>query len=263
MNKTPISVLKRQSREQLFGRMGTVIGAFLVHILCLFPAYFIVSGMEIENIFLLLTFLLADLAFEIYVAMFDVGESLIYLKTSLNDQAAVTDIFAAFKGMFSKVFAIKIIPSLIKVICRVPLVLSSISATPLIMDYMEEANKVFLSNDVEAMSALSQKALSIYSAMLPSFLFFIIASLAANILFSQVSFILLDYPDMAPLDIIKNNFRIMKGNWLRYIYLLFSFIPWVLAMLCCCGLSIIWSYPYFKATCAQFYLDIMRKRSGN
>ena len=61
-------------------------------------------------------------------------------------------------------------------------------------------------------------------------------------------------------QIIKYNFKIMKGSYGRYLYMMLSFIPWYLCSFLTCGLSYIWTHPYIYSTYTNFYLDLVTKR---
>ena len=91
-------------------------------------------------------------------------------------------------------------------------------------------------------------------------LLFIVYAAFVSSTFALVYFLLLDYPELSATEIWKRSAQLMKGNRLRYIGLLLSFIPWILLTLLTFGVGILWLTPYMSATQAAFYLDLVQKR---
>lgn len=78
--------------------------------------------------------------------------------------------------------------------------------------------------------------------------------------YALVYFLLLDYPDLSVSEIWKRSKQLMKQNRLRYIGLLFSFLPWILLCACTLGVGLLWLVPYIETTLVAFYLDLIQKR---
>lgn len=70
-------------------------------------------------------------------------------------------------------------------------------------------------------------------------------------------FLLLDFPDKKAAGILKDSFRLIKGNRRRLFSLQLSFIP--LQLLCLLTLCIgsLWLEPYMHMTYTLFYLDLI------
>ena len=69
-------------------------------------------------------------------------------------------------------------------------------------------------------------------------------------------FIMAEYPDLAVMDVIRNSWMLMRGNKWRLFCLEISFIGWMLAACCTCGLGFIALSPYMYTANAAFYMEI-------
>lgn len=260
-NFLPCSVLKKRAKEQLFMNLGTVIGAFLVHMLCLLPIALVVGEVIPNNLIKVFFYLVASIALEVYGAFFTVGESLIYLKLATGSEVGVMDLFYGFKGSMSKILGLAIIPAVVLSVVEIPVILLN-NVLMQVMPSNEEMLKMLQSNDIQQLYDISMKTLPINLLNLGASVLYLIIMVIVTIAFSQVYFIMLDYPEMNAMEIIKYGFKIMKGSWGRYLYMMLSFIPWYILMFLTCGISYLFTYPYMRATKANFYMDLVNKQEG-
>ena len=77
--------------------------------------------------------------------------------------------------------------------------------------------------------------------------------------FSQVYYLLLDFPDYSAWELMKLSWRLMKGNVGRLLYMQVSFIPLTLAGLISFGIGLLLVQPYQNMTYTLFYLDLMKE----
>ena len=70
-------------------------------------------------------------------------------------------------------------------------------------------------------------------------------------------FLLLDFPDKRVPEIIKDSFRLIKGNRRRLFLLELSFLPLQLLVLLSFGIGSFWLEPYMHMTYTLFYLDLI------
>jgi uncharacterized membrane protein len=84
----------------------------------------------------------------------------------------------------------------------------------------------------------------------------IIPGIIKSIAYSQVGYILKDYPEMKALDAITLSRRMMDGYKWKFFLLLLSFIGWVLLVIITFGLALFYVGPYFYASQAQFYEEV-------
>lgn len=75
--------------------------------------------------------------------------------------------------------------------------------------------------------------------------------------YSQVYYLLLDFPDYSAIELLKMSWKLMKGNVGRLLYLQVSFIPLSLAGLLSCGIGLLFVLPYQNMTYTLFYLDLI------
>ena len=75
--------------------------------------------------------------------------------------------------------------------------------------------------------------------------------------YSQVYYLLLDFPDYSAIELLKMSWKLMKGNVGRLLYIQVSFIPISLVALLSCGIGLLFVLPYKNMTYALFYLDLI------
>lgn len=76
--------------------------------------------------------------------------------------------------------------------------------------------------------------------------------------YSQVYYLLLDFPDYGALELLKMSRKLMKGNVGRLLYIQISFIPVTLAGLLSFGIGLLFVQPYQNMTYTLFYLDLIQ-----
>ena len=81
-------------------------------------------------------------------------------------------------------------------------------------------------------------------------------------LYSQVFFIMLDFPELSAKECLKRSRRLMKGHKWQYFLLMVSFLPWLMGGFLTCGIGLLYVYPYQKQTYAYFYLELVSLKSA-
>lgn len=76
---------------------------------------------------------------------------------------------------------------------------------------------------------------------------------------SQCGFILCDGVKN-PFKIMVQSVRLMRGNILKYIGLLLSFVMWIIGSMFTMGILMLWFVPYQKVTLAVFYDELTGRR---
>ena len=241
--------------------------------LCLLPvtfAFFLImtmSGMlasygaasllsvAIELITLLILFLAS--------AIFFYGEDYMYLKLASGAEIAASDIFQGFREQFLKIITAALLPSGVVLIFSVPFVLSFNSYLSEYMTHMEELTGMLFSNDMEGLSSIAASLAPVMQPVRYGIGIAGLGMLISGITFSQVYFIMADYSGLPLRAVLNENFRLLKENLPKYIYLVLSFAIWfLLAAFSCIFIVAIWAFPYFKTTCANFYLKAVRGTDG-
>ena len=74
--------------------------------------------------------------------------------------------------------------------------------------------------------------------------------------YALTPFLLVDCPDLTPLQCIKLSDRMMKGHKFDLFYLFLSFLGWLLLGLLTLGIGYFWLMPYMETSVAAFYEDV-------
>lgn len=239
MNKTKSSSeLKRNAKEILLGHYNIVIPALLMitifSLLVNNLSSTIYSTQKTSLSFLLyvLFLILSSLLLEV----FSIGRASLFLNLMTNREPKLNNIYNGFK----------MDPKRSLILCGFYSLLLGITGfLPLLV-----FQKFFYFN--AAIEIIIVISLLVLFGMLLSI--FIILS------FSQIFFLINDFPTASAWDTIKYSYQIMKGNKGRLFYIHLSFIPWYLLSILTCGIALLWIMPYFHSTLALFYLDLINKQ---
>ena len=74
--------------------------------------------------------------------------------------------------------------------------------------------------------------------------------------YALTPFLLVDCPELTPLQCIKLSDKMMKGHKFDLFYLYLSFIGWALLGILTLGIGYLWLYPYMYTSVAAFYQDV-------
>ena len=84
-------------------------------------------------------------------------------------------------------------------------------------------------------------------------LLFVIPGIVAAFAYSQTIFIMLDNPQISPLEAIGASKQLMRGHKFEYFTLQLSFLGWAYLSIFTFGLLGIWLNPYMQVTMANYY----------
>ncbi|WP_040951091.1 DUF975 family protein [Gorillibacterium massiliense] len=87
-------------------------------------------------------------------------------------------------------------------------------------------------------------------------LLLIIPGIIAGISYSLAYFILLDQPELNPLEALRQSKQMTKGHKGRLFLLMLSFIGWAILSTLTCGIGYLWLAPYVYTSMANFYDDL-------
>lgn len=229
--------LKSLAKGQLLGKYGTVIGAYAIHLACVYLATFSISLLvETASILGYIIYFAVSYIVSLLAGLFVCGEAFIYLKLACNQPVSIKDLFWGFSNSTDKILKIQAVLAGISLICNLPTLLS-------IPVQQNPGNPYFV--------------LLYAAAILTGSIINIILSL----MLSQSYFLMLDFPQYSAKEALSKSCKVMKGNKGRLFYIDLSFIPlFLLGFLGCC-IPFLWLFPYIQAVKANFYLDLMKKRS--
>ncbi len=243
--------LKSLAKGQLLGKYGTVIGAMILMQLCTLPISASISFLVGTNTIAgVLLYSAAQFLLQLFIGFFLAGEAYIYLKIACGQRPEINDLFHCFKGDAAKIVKLQAVLSGVSILSSLPaLIIETIV--------------------LQSLSLLNTEA--ILTGNFPVnptlFLLYVIFYLIGNIvtiyiglMLSQVFYMMLDFPEYSASQLFKMSIRLMNGNKGRLFYIQISFIPLILLCLLSCGIALLWVYPYMKATYANFYLDLIRKK---
>lgn len=246
MNQYLSSVsLKSLAKGQLLGKYGTVIGAFMLQLICTLPISMAISfSIGTNSLLRIIFFSFAVFLYSVFSGYFIAGQAYIYLKLSCNQTPLISDLFHFFKEDPSKILGIQAVLAGVSVVVSLPALIAG--------HYMN-------SSSITASDALPNAPLLLLFAVL-----YIAASVidifVRRILFSQIFYLMLDFPDYSVSQLLKMSIQLIKGSKGRLLYLLISFIPLILLGVFSFGIAFLWLYPYMQATYANFYLDLVKKK---
>lgn len=231
------AALKARARQSLLGHYLTLSGAFITLGLLEYIIVVPSSLMQITPPIGMILYYAASFCLELFFAIFQVGLAYMFLSNACGQHINSGNLFTGFWSNPGKAIQIQLVPSLILLI---PNVLPNI----LLDQFLNTTERKWL-------------------------LYFVIVSLVflpikiyVRILYSQVFYIMLDFPEMDAMECLRQSRRLMKGNKLRYLYVMLSFIPMTILGACSFGIGLFYVYPYREQTYANFYLDLVANRQA-
>lgn len=243
--KQKFSELKKQAREAMAGRCGTLVGATAINLFLTFSCSLIptliFSGTTLYDIiFLNLTLFL----FSLLLSLFQAGYLKICLSTLRGEPISVGDMLYAFYHHPDQYVLMFLI---INGISSVIALISSIPG----FQYLSSP-----SADLTLGTALSIEAE--LSSLMNVYVYKLIGSLVSTLVlvpFSLSTFVMNDAPGIGPIQAIRQSFVLMKKNFFRYILLLLSFLGLEILASCSCAIGFLWVMPYMQITMAAFYQE--------
>ena len=232
------SELKSIAKGNLLGKYGTAISAFVVVELIVFFIQFLFSGLlNTDTLFGAIVYYCVMLIMQLLAAIFALGQSRLYLNMACNFKYGVGDVFYGFTIHPDKVIVIQFLLLLMETACVLP---------SLLFYYL------YLTTNQPILMLLIST-------------FAVIGGIAVCVImltYSQVNYLILDFPQYSALEIMKLSKKLMKGYKGKLFYLVISFLPiCILALFTCC-IGYLWVIPYINATYSQFYLELIRVKSA-
>ncbi|MEE5990330.1 MAG: DUF975 family protein [Lachnospiraceae bacterium] len=221
--------IKAAARERLLGQYGRVIFIQLFYIF-LVLAIMMASGSDTGNGIgaIILYYALSFIAY-IILQVFMFGLCKTYLNACCRMPYGVGSLFSGFGD--NRVVVSAIMFAALQFIFSVPgLVMAE--------RYISSGDRIF---EEYAMIASSAATIVYYIVWLS---------------FSQLYYVLLDFPEKSLGDCIKMSVWLMKGQKLKFVGMQISFFPLLLLSIPTLGLGLLWVMPYMQASEASFYLSL-------
>lgn len=241
--------LKSMARGQLLGKYGTLIGAYLLHFLCVVPVTMLTSSVIGTNsIGSILVYCAASFLVSLLNGFFLAGESFIYLKVACGQIPAVSDLFHCFQGDQAKVIHIQSILAGTSVLSSLPSMITG--------RFMGRSMAGLMLGAPSADAGANASLFLLYTIL---YVVGTAVTVFVRLLLSQAYYLMLDFPEYTAPQLIKMSIRLMKGHKGRLFYIQLSFFPLLMLSMFSCGIGILWLLPYIDATSANFYLDLIKK----
>lgn len=232
----------------LTGKYGAVTLFTLLFIMLTFALQTFLSSVSLTLVQMLLTIpalnnvILTTVLIEFFnfliavlLGVFDIGVTMYFLNFACGGQYESNDLYTGFQCGFRKSLLLSFILNTIAEVCLIPY---------LYLTYQQQlAGKTDLFPLIWAYLA----GTIVYYA------------LSSGI--SQIYFLMLDFPDMGPGQLLKHSLKIMKGHKMRLFLLRVSFIPLLILCILSFGIGLVWVYPYQNLSTTLFFLDIMKPQA--
>ena len=166
-----------------------------------------------------------------------VGQCSFYLNIACQQPYQFSDLFTGFKVHPDKTIITQFIIQLLTALPMVPAIVAMIIA--------------FYADDITFMFLLA------------CFLLILGCSISwwISLKYSQVYYLLLDFPNYSFKELLKMSRKLMKGNVGKLLYIQVSFLPLTLIGILSFGIGLLFVQPYQNMTYTLFYLDLIQADS--
>lgn len=241
--------LKQMARNQLSGKYGTFIGAYLLYLLTsllstnifdmifgdsvLNPFTITAAAITGETIRQTVIYHVATFILSLILSVFNIGLLKISLDIARGYPIHLQDILYGFHHHPDRAILAQFLLSLLMDVCILPGYLM------IIYGYRTSVIVWLLVGSLLLLAGA-------------------ILYLVLSLMFSQTMFFLTDYIDIDTRQAFKESIRLMKGKKKNLLYLQMSFLGIYLLGSMACGIGILWVIPYMHVTLTNFY----RKATG-
>lgn len=238
MNTYKSSVeIRGLAREHMFGKYGTAIGAsVIVSMITTFLTLFFTMFLDITTVIGVILNFLISFAISVLSGLFLSGQSYLYLKISCGRPVTVSDVFYGFNLFPNKALLIQLYRSTWFFLGMLPMTIFSF----VLLSYPQNAVLTLL--------------------YYLSFILYGVVWVMISLIYSQVFFLLHDFPNYSAKELLSMSRKLMKGSKGRLFYLMAGFIPLMLLGTLSCGIAFLWLMPYINASCTEFFLDLIQNR---
>ena len=145
---------------------------------------------------------------------------------------------------------------------------------PIILGMYQTFNVLYTDGDNKLTSNMFKLAFGAYGRNLAAMLLmsvftllwtllFIIPGVIKTIAYSLTPYILKDFPELTPNQVINLSQKMMKGHKLDFFCLVLSFLGWALLCILTLGIGTLWLSPYVYTSFAAFYQDVKKEYLAN
>lgn len=234
INKS-ITSLKQQARGLLLGNYRKAISLLLASNLMISTLTLLIGGSAGFSVISLTIDYLVSFILTLLGCILQVGQYSFYLKLVCRQETQFKNLFEGFYLYPDKTLLSQFLIHLFTLLCLTPgLVLFIFSY----FSFIEISGIIIL-------------CILVIGAVL---------SLWIKLSFSQCYFLLLDFPKLSALELMKRSRELMKGHKKRLFLLYLSFLPMTILCLFSFGIGFLFVTPYRFMTETFFYLDLVQNQ---
>ena len=230
-----ITFLKQQAKGLLLGNYRKAISLLLASNLMISTLTLLVGGSAGLSVISLTIDYLVSFILTLLGCILQVGQYSFYLKLVCRQETQFKNLFEGFYLYPDKTLLSQFLIHLFTLLCLTPgLVLFILSY----FSFIEISGIIIL-------------CILVIGAIL---------SLLIKLSFSQCYFLLLDFPKLSALELMKRSRELMKGHKKRLFLLYLSFLPMTILCLFSFGIGFLFVTPYRFMTETLFYLDLVQNQ---
>ncbi len=244
MHRTNLQ-LKTSARGNLLGHYGAVIAALIVMVLIsvildLPFTNMVTQGYRFGAPFRIVIGVIGIVIVMLLTFVFFVGNLWMHLRLSRGQGTRFSDIMYPFRIQPVRFFGFSLLYLLLALPCILPGFICIMQG----VDYSSELGVDIKNFPLVAVGAAALiVGVVIYVRIMGSWF--------------MASYIMLDDPDIRMMESIRLSMRMMKGNRKKWLFLLLSFIGWLLFSILSFGIALIWIAPYMFQSLSCFYLELI------
>ena len=233
-HKKTSAQLKQMARGIMLGKYRSAISILLASNLILSALSLLTTTASNSYIGLILGFII-NFLFLLFGSIFMVGQCSFYLNIACEQPYQFSDLFTGFKVHPDKTIITQFIIQLLTALPMVPSIVAMSIA--------------FFVDDITFIFLIACFLLIVGSCI----------SWWISLKYSQVYYLLLDFPNCSSKELLKMSWKLMKGNVGRLLYIQVSFLPLTFVGLLSFGIGFLFIRPYQYMTYTLFYLDLMQE----
>lgn len=238
-NRLKPGVLKSHARALMMGKHGFLaLVTFLVSMLYLAASYILNSAFPTTaGIMNLVLGLAGSLLVNIVYALFCAGQSSVYLNLCRGRDTRLGQLTVPFSAH----------PESVALFAAAQFVIQTVSMNLTLQLVPQILNETGASNRFPLCAAL---------------LVLLVVTVWLELGLSMALFLYCDDPQKSGVQIIRESFRLMRGNRMRMLWLMISFAGVMLLGILSAGIGLLFARPYLNTVQALFYLNLVEEAHG-
>lgn len=227
-------LLKDMAKQQLSGNYKTVVSAyFIMEFIITIPLQLLKSLLNLNSSGGLAVYMAGYAIISLLSAVFILGQNRIYLNLARQQEFQLSNMWYGFHSHADKAILASLIVSLKILITGIPFFIS--------LCIVIATRNYYIAPLAGITCCL-----------------FLFASAYFQLTYSQVFYLMLDFPEESAKELLARSARLMKGNRLRFFYLRVSFLGLLILGGMSLSIGLLWVMPYMNMTMAGFYEDVRR-----